>query len=68
MEELRIRVSSINIDKIILQSNMNDTITALKYLETPYCRKAMNKETLEMQRKIVTSRFRNLIIALASIE
>jgi len=51
----------------ILNNSMANVIATLKFLETPACRRVLSKQTIEIQRRDATLKFKNLIVAMDSI-
>ena len=45
-----------------INNKINNIIKKLQSLETPECRKLLDKETIEKRRKDVTNEFRSLLI------
>jgi len=46
---------------MMLENSINNAIVSLKYLETPACRKALTKDSIDNKRKELTVKFRNLL-------
>jgi hypothetical protein len=67
MEVSSIMESSREINKKIIENSMSNILAILKHLETPACRNVLSKESIENRRRNATLKFKNLIIALDSM-